>query len=77
MTSQLKTLHSHSISRPLTTCTTAVGSHLTRSDALGQKKDIGFPFKKTLKELHIYTGCPRKNAPVIFPVTTGTNTLRT
>ena len=23
------------------------------------------------------TGCPRKNVPVIFPVTTGTNTLRT
>ena len=24
-----------------------------------------------------HTGCPKKNAPVIFPVTTGTNTLGT
>ena len=24
--------------------------------------------------IFIYTGCPKKNVPVIFPVTTGTNT---
>ena len=35
-------------------------------------------YKSLLNDTNnIYTGCPKKNVPVLFSVTTGTNTLRT